>query len=188
MNAMRCNGCGQIKPINEFGPSAPMWPNHARCRACNRRDVQIRRHGLDKEQRDLVAATQGGCRICGTTEPGGKGWVIDHDRACCPGDRSCQKCRRGVVCLWCNNVLGYAFDRPEILRAAAAYLEADRTCDWHMPIACAPRICPDTATTGTYGRDGQDELTEKVVQVGDQLTVGDAHTRIRRSDPMEAKP
>ena len=49
--------------------------------------------------------------------------------------------RRGVVCHYCNALLGNAFDRPQILEAAIAYLNATRSCDWHKPLACAPRIC-----------------------------------------------
>jgi Recombination endonuclease VII len=151
---MACNGCREILPLTDFGPSARQWPRHAQCHACNRAAVQKRRHGLTAEQRVDVAATQGGCRICGHAEPGGKGWVIDHDRSCCPKDRSCSKCRRGVVCQWCNSVLGYAFDRTEILRAAADYLDAPRTCDWHKPIACANGIC-DSLIHDTDGRNGR---------------------------------
>ena len=30
---------------------------------------------------------------------------------------------RGVLCSFCNTILGMSFDSPEILRSAAAYLE-----------------------------------------------------------------
>ena len=87
--------------------------------------MQRRRHGLTAAEKAAVADRQGGCLICRRTEPGAKGWVVDHDRSCCSSDKSCEKCRRGVVCQWCNSMLGYAFDSPETLRAAATYIETN---------------------------------------------------------------
>ena len=49
--------------------------------------------------------------------------VIDHDHACCPGTRSCGKCVRGLLCNWCNRLLGMAFDNPAILAGAIQYLD-----------------------------------------------------------------
>lgn len=51
--------------------------------------VQIRRHGLTADDKARIAGEQDGCALCGRTEPGRKGWVVDHDRACCNRDRSC---------------------------------------------------------------------------------------------------
>lgn len=51
--------------------------------------------------------------------------MVDHDRSCCPGDRSCVRCRRGVLCQWCNCALGYAGDDPDVLRRMAAYIESE---------------------------------------------------------------
>lgn len=142
MSQITCCKCGLSKPLSEFSPSAPMWPERKHwCRPCDRSRMQIARHGLTATQRKLIAQEQGGCRICGHDDPGPKGWVIDHDRSCCPGDKSCPKCRRGVLCCYCNMALGSAFDRAAILRAAADYLDAQRTCSWHHPIACDPRLC-----------------------------------------------
>ena len=83
-----------------------------------------RRHGLTNSEKAEIAAAQGGCAICHREEPGRKGWVVDHDHACCTGEVSCPACRRGVLCQWCNNAIGYAQDSPTILRAAAEYLES----------------------------------------------------------------
>jgi hypothetical protein len=158
---MMCNGCKRIKPLDEFGPSAAQWPSHARCKACNRRNAQVRRHGLTAEDKAVIAEAQGGCRICGHAEPSARGWSLDHDRSCCPGDKSCPKCRRGVICQWCNTVLGSAFDRPQILRAAAEYLERERDCSWHMPVAHAPSICGVDANADATNDTDKNELTQK---------------------------
>lgn len=138
---MICTRCGIDQPPEQFGPSAPMWPERRICRPCGRRITQIKRHGLPTEDRAIIAAAQGGCAICHHPEPSKKGWVVDHDRECCPGDKSCPKCRRGVVCQWCNSVLGYAFDRLETLRGAIAYLERPRDCTWHTGVECSDALC-----------------------------------------------
>lgn len=153
---MMCSNCTVDQPRDQFGPSAEQWSRHRMCRTCNRLRSQRKRHGLTQDERAQIAAAQGGCAICGHPEPSTKGWVVDHDRSCCDKDASCPKCRRGVICQWCNSVIGYAFDRVETLRRAIAYLEAPRTCSWHMPIACAPSICD----ADMHGRNGRDGLTQ----------------------------
>jgi hypothetical protein len=58
------------------------------------------------------------CGICGSTEH----LHIDHSHNCCPKDKSCEKCRRGLLCSFCNRALGLFHDDPELLRRAADYL------------------------------------------------------------------
>lgn len=128
------NGCFTVKPVSEFGRH-PRMPDGlaSRCKACEVERLQIRKHGITAAQKAAIAAEQGGCAVCHRREPGRKGWVVDHDHSCCPGERSCPKCRRGILCQWCNAVLGYGHDSPEILRAAASYIESGvRLC---APIA-----------------------------------------------------
>ena len=48
---------------------------------------------------------------------------VDHDHKCCPGQRSCGNCVRGLVCAQCNRGIGTFKDDPIRLRAAADYLE-----------------------------------------------------------------
>jgi len=59
------------------------------------------------------------CDICGRTkDPGGRfnNWHIDHEK----GTRNV----RGLLCSYCNTVLGLMAHDPARLRAAADYLEA----------------------------------------------------------------
>jgi hypothetical protein len=82
-------------------------------------------YGLTEE--DIAAMLQkqgGGCAICGTTTPGGRGRMhIDHDHNCCPEDHGCKKCIRGLLCHHCNTALGKFKDSVAILEKAIDYLK-----------------------------------------------------------------
>lgn len=78
--------------------------------------------GLTLEEYDARLAAQGGvCVICGKP-PGKKRLHVDHDRDCCPGDRTCGKCVRDLLCSGCNNGTGIT-DNAFLLRRKADYLE-----------------------------------------------------------------
>lgn len=134
----RCTACQQDKPYSAFGASS-RGGYQPRCRSCTKDQRARSRHGFSRTEKAEAAAAQGGCLTCGRSEPGAKGWVVDHDRSCCPGDRSCTACRRGVLCQWCNSALGYAFDDPQTLRNLAAYLES------------GDRLAPPTRSTDSEG-------------------------------------
>ena len=88
--------------------------------------------GITLIQYDAMLAEQNGCcAICGS----GVAWKsdrlvkfsVDHDRACCPGKRSCGQCVRGLLCNACNRGLGQFNDDPITLRRAIAYLNGQPT-------------------------------------------------------------
>ena len=138
-----CGTCKAIKPLEDFNrsrnaPDGRDW----RCKECSYSRLKIwkqenpdkvylhevkRRHGgiTKAELDDMLAAQEGACAICGSTDPGSKrrNFSIDHDHKCCPKDKSCVKCRRGLLCGVCNSSLGGFRDDPELLRKAADYIE-----------------------------------------------------------------
>lgn len=81
-------------------------------------------YGLTKERYDVIFESQGrSCGICDRTEPTGRyGFVIDHDHDCCPGNKSCGDCVRGILCSMCNHGLGNFEDDPQRILSAADYL------------------------------------------------------------------
>lgn len=94
-------------------------------------DLQNRRRFVYKiDFKAMWDEQKGLCASCGgSMEPAGKNplsVVVDHDRSCCPGPRSCGKCVRGLIHWRCNMILGYAKDDPQVLQFAAAYLEKSR--------------------------------------------------------------
>ena len=70
---------------------------------------RLQRYHLTQEEYDAVLVAQGGvCADCGGLETRTfKGRVlalaIDHDHDCCPGQRTCGSCLRGIVCARCNS-------------------------------------------------------------------------------------
>lgn len=63
------------------------------------------------------------CAICARVD----NLNIDHDHSCCPGEQSCGKCVRGILCRSCNTALGYAKDSIETLGGMIAYLKKSCT-------------------------------------------------------------
>lgn len=76
------------------------------------------KYGLTEATFDEMLERQGGgCGICGTQEPQGRGQRlhVDHDH------KTGQV--RGLLCTSCNNGLGRFHDDVDLLRAAVAYLQ-----------------------------------------------------------------
>ncbi len=85
-----------------------------------RRDF-LRRHGPG-----IIAAIgtmwteqDGRCYLCGEPLRPGRDLHIDHDHSCCPRNKSCSYCRRGLACARCNTLIGLAEDDPDLLRKIA---------------------------------------------------------------------
>lgn len=60
------------------------------------------------------------CESCGDAG-NADSLVIDHDHSCCPGERSCASCVRGLLCNGCNSALGMLRDSRSRAEALAAY-------------------------------------------------------------------
>lgn len=84
---------------------------------CRRHYHIVNRYSLSEEQ--VVAFSVGPCDICGRTDAK---MHVDHDHACCSGEKSCGSCVRGFLCSSCNWGLGHFKDSPENLDRAAHYL------------------------------------------------------------------
>lgn len=75
-----------------------------------------RRYGISIER--YLEMKSGSCEVCGVTER----LEIDHDHACCPGDKSCGNCIRGVLCWRCNRAEGMLRNGNNA-RALAEYMD-----------------------------------------------------------------
>jgi hypothetical protein len=139
-------------------------------------EVKQRRAEQLREQRYNVSPSrfaemlmeQGGrCPMCGAhyTECD-KTFSVDHDHGCCPGDRSCGECVRGLPCHACNVGLGYFKDNIETLKRAVIYLqrfERKKNGDKIMTTTSLFAGLKDAKTfdRGTYLKAGQYEVRIK---------------------------
>lgn len=74
-----------------------------------------RAYGMSEAEVAAIFEAQGRkCAICETTES--RIWHLDHDHE--------SGAVRAVLCLNCNCGIGHLHDSPDLLRKAAAYLEA----------------------------------------------------------------
>lgn len=123
----QCARCLAWKLEPEFGSHGHSIDRlQSRCRACVS-DAQCQRNwGMTRADVEEMALTQGGCAICRCTADSEavakRGWHVDHDHSCCPGESSCGQCIRGILCAPCNSLLGFARDDLKTLDAAAQYL------------------------------------------------------------------
>ena len=80
------------------------------------RNRNLRRlYGITASEFDAMLAAQGGgCAICGSPDPRGRNFHVDH----CHDPKGI----RGILCHPCNTGLGNFVDDPDRLAAAAAYL------------------------------------------------------------------
>jgi len=118
----QCLRCGLWKPESSFY-AAKHTSDHLQphCKACTQEQAIFSRMKMDGPSYEAKLLAQGGaCSICGNAD--GR-LVIDHDHECCPGEYSCGKCHRGLLCAGCNKGLGFFRDNPETLKSAINYLE-----------------------------------------------------------------
>jgi hypothetical protein len=122
-----CPKCGQNKAIEEYHFSPKKMSSY--CKECHREVTKdnyqktkltqksqelMRLCGITLEQRDAAFVAQGEkCDICGVFGAEVV-WHTDHDHK--------TKKFRGVLCNFCNNMLGMAKDNPETLRRGIEYL------------------------------------------------------------------
>lgn len=111
-----CTRCGIEKSSSSFHRNANCIAGVSqRCKQCHARMVAKKKYSLDDEMMSRYdSATE--CEVCGKSFSDSLGKVIDHCHA--TGEV------RGFLCNPCNKMLGFARDNPEVMRAAAGYLES----------------------------------------------------------------
>jgi hypothetical protein len=135
-----CPDCGLVKPLQDFVRNTSQPSGRAPyCKPCHNvrgkaskdkvggsRTYHLkRRYGITAEEVDEMLEAQGGlCAIC-RTEPAAH---VDHDHD--TGEV------RELLCFNCNGGLGQFKDDPEVLRAAASYVERHRAS--RRPVSTRP--------------------------------------------------
>jgi hypothetical protein len=124
----RCSTCKQWLPETEF-QRVTRKPDglSGRCAGCSRDRIVRSRYGISAAQYDgLLAQQDGACAICRGVNESGRAMAVDHDHACCPGDKACGQCVRGLLCSNCNLAIGLLREDVARLQAAIGYLTQRR--------------------------------------------------------------
>lgn len=99
---------------------------------CGSHNRRLSKFGITHTELErLLQGQHGRCAICRAAQPGGSGdWCIDHDHV--TGQV------RALLCTRCNCAIGLLQDDPEIIRAAAQYVEKHRQMElFHRKAASA---------------------------------------------------
>jgi hypothetical protein len=100
--------------------------NRERYREQKRQEAAARRHGLSASEvfAEFWSSQEGRCYLCGDElQRDARTAQIDHDHDCCPPNKSCDYCRRGLACGPCNTIIAQAADDPDRLRRIADNFE-----------------------------------------------------------------
>lgn len=75
----------------------------------------------------LLDSQNGCCYLClkpFDVEANRRSIHVDHDHTCCPGEKTCGQCVRGLACWSCNRGIGRFKDDPDRIRRVAENLRA----------------------------------------------------------------
>jgi Recombination endonuclease VII len=132
---MRCGICREIdkkkfseqksKGLCTSHANEPALPGQTKCQKC--KDYQIfRSYGITKEEYDLMFKNQNySCEICKSPTPGRKGWCMDHRHTINFKKLKPKKKKtfvRGILCQYCNSILGLCKENKDILVSCIKYL------------------------------------------------------------------
>lgn len=120
-----CTACREWKPTTDFSKaSASRDGLNYLCRRCQASNRMKAKYGIDLDHYEALLDSQGGrCGLCRRPAPDGqKRLAVDHNHKCCPGEASCGKCIRGLLCPTCNQGLGLFQENGAIIMRAARYV------------------------------------------------------------------
>lgn len=115
-----CHTCQTWKTWEDFRPD----PRRARgrssnCIECGRwRRIKLL-YGIARSEWMSILDRQGGsCALCDDSAD----LMVDHDHACCGENHGCRGCVRGLLCDFCNRVLGRIEQKPGLATRFDDYL------------------------------------------------------------------
>lgn len=129
-----CRDCGETKILALFHTNRNGF--RANCKECrsvkDRRDKLLRFYNITPETyAELLRKQDGVCRICKQPESlidtrtgFAMALAVDHDHSCCPGEKTCGNCIRGLLCARCNTAIGLMDDDVDLLLQSILYLRS----------------------------------------------------------------
>ena len=144
----KCYKCSETKPLEEFSKNKKSTGGYEnRCRACtaahvrsyyadNKEKIKATKPPMSPESNkkykllhrhkttlaELIDQFGTNCNICKNDLDFSKLTHVDHDHNCCPKNKSCENCRRGLLSSKCNHGIGLFNDSPDLLLSARDYL------------------------------------------------------------------
>jgi len=127
-----CNICGETKALTEYYVNNFGY-HHGKCKKCyikkgqakydptkKRNDNLRRKYGITlTEYNDMLITQSGKCKVCGTTNPGGRKdtdvFAVDHSHE--------TGKIRGLLCHGCNTALGLVKEDKRILQNLINYID-----------------------------------------------------------------
>lgn len=129
-----CSKCKQNKSLDDYYKNQMSW-----CKLCNN-ESSAKWRAANPDKKSKISRTYhikskynltddkysamiiNGCEVCGSFDK----LCIDHDHLCCPGQKTCGKCIRGILCNDCNVAEGRLKSDKELVKALLRYLEKER--------------------------------------------------------------
>jgi hypothetical protein len=128
---IHCRRCEEYLDVNRFPKLRKngKYITYTYCIECDSlvgHLSNLKKYGLTRDDYVNLEKLQNGvCKTCGEPEKYKKRLSVDHDHLCCPGEGSCGKCIRGLLCSNCNTVLGQVKDDVKILQTMIEYLNGN---------------------------------------------------------------
>jgi len=139
-----CKTCKVEKEITEFSVHNKGKDYRAHCKDCRadkarkhraefpdlyRHYEYKKKYQITLELYNKILEQQGGvCAICKGTWS--RSLVVDHDHDCCPGEKTCGKCLRALLCGSCNAGLGWFKHDIKIMESAINYMQTVKGQPW----------------------------------------------------------
>jgi hypothetical protein len=123
-----CRKCGINKNIDEYHWRDDCQNYRHECKQCRtdaaKDNLLMVFYKMTREEYNYLLKQQGDvCGICKSPKYEYRNLAVDHDHHCCPGEKSCGQCVRGILCSNCNCGLGSLKENKNLLRSAINYLE-----------------------------------------------------------------
>ena len=122
---MHCRNCGEYFEESDMHKSKGGYTYCSDCAPLLTRTRTLKKYNLSLDDyHELLKSQDYSCKICNLKDTSfRKRLSVDHDHNCCPGEGSCGKCIRGLLCHHCNSGLGNAKDSVDILQKMINYLQ-----------------------------------------------------------------
>ena len=124
-----CQECGRKKGKNQrdrkYCWTCGRAKKKAASKAAHGKRVEANFGITEEDYWELYEFQGGRCALCRWAQGKKKRLAVDHDHSCLSGhspDVGCPACVRGLLCVFCNRLIGRVRDSVEFFRRGVEYL------------------------------------------------------------------